>query len=240
MPIESSQIDTMLESLQQKIDYKAKDVSWLRMAVTHSSFKKKNPQLVDGDYERLEFVGDAVLDLVVANMLFDQFPQDDEGHLSRKRASLVCEESLFNIAMRLQLDECLLIDEGEERQGLRTNKRLLSSALEGLIGAIYKDAGTEKAYAWVENLFHTQIDHEFSEHDFVKDYKTRFQELIQEKLKITPVYKMSDVFGPDHQKMFCVQVLVNDVVYGEGTGESKKVAAQMAAEQALKRCENGI
>jgi ribonuclease-3 len=240
MPIDLAQIDSMMGDLQKKIAYVAKDPKWLRMAVTHSSFNKKNAHLVDGDYERLEFVGDAVLDLVVANMLFDQFPKDDEGHLSRKRASLVCEESLYNIAMRLQLDECLLIDEGEERQGLRTNKRLLSSALEGLIGAIYKDGGFEKAYAWVENIFHTQIDHEFAEHDFVKDYKTRFQELIQEKLKITPIYKMSDVFGPDHQKMFRVQVLVNDEVYGEGTGESKKLAAQMAAEQALKRYEDGI
>lgn len=234
-------IDTaaVVENLQVKINYRANNPDWLRMAVTHSSYVKKN-STVKGDYERLEFIGDAVLDLIVADMLFDQFPLDDEGHLSRKRASLVCEESLYNIAMRMQLDECLLLDDAEEKQGLRLNKRLLSSALEGLIGAIYKDSDFATAYAWVKNIFLTQLSKEFAEHDFVKDYKTRFQELMQEKMKTTPTYRMLDVYGPDHHKMFRVQVLVNDEVYGEGSGESKKVAAQMAAEQALKRVEDGI
>lgn len=227
-------IDQMIVQLQEKINYVAKDPKWLQLAITHSSYLKKNSHLVSGNYERLEFVGDAVLDLVVANMLFDKFPSDDEGGLSRKRASLVNEESLYNISMRMKLDECLLLDEAEERQGLRANKRLLASVLEGLIGAIYKDSGFAKASEWVENVYNNHISHEFTDHDFSKDFKTRFQELIQEKLKITPTYQMSDVFGPDHQKMFKVQVLVNDQVYGEGTGESKKVAAQMAAEQALK------
>lgn len=228
----------MVRILQKKINYTAKDPCWLQMAITHSSFLKKNSKECSGDYERLEFIGDAVLDLVVANILFDKFPQDAEGPLSRKRAGLVNEESLYNLSMRLQLDECLLIDEAEERQGLRQNKRLLASVLEALIGAIYKDSGFGVAAAWVENLYRENLSCALEEVDFTKDYKTRFQELIQEKMKITPIYQMCEDFGPDHQKKFRVQVLVGSEICGEGLGESKKVAAQMAAEQALKRYQN--
>src|SRR5688572_12509364 len=103
--------DTVMEALQAKINYVAKDPKWLRMAVTHSSYLKKHPDWCEGDFERLEFVGDAVLDLVVGNFLFDKFPEDDEGDLSRKRASLVNEDALYNLSMRLQLDECLLLDD---------------------------------------------------------------------------------------------------------------------------------
>jgi len=220
-----------IAKLQAVLGYEAKDTQWLIEALTHKSTARKDPEAVNN--ERLEFMGDAVVDMVVADMLFDQFPDDDEGKLSRKRASLVNEESLYNLAMRLQLDEFLVVNEAGT--ALRTNKRLLAGALEAVIGAIYKDSGFEKAYAWVKDLYEQNTDSKFSEHDFAKDFKTRFQELVQEKFKVTPIYKLIGIAGPDHQKQFKVQVMVEDQVYGVGEGESKKVAAQAAAEIALKR-----
>jgi ribonuclease-3 len=220
----------MLEKLQTLINYKATNPHWLEVALTHKSFDR------DGENnERLEFIGDAVIDCVVADILFDKYPDDDEGGLSRKRAALVNEESLYNLAMRLKLDECIQVSGGEAESLLRTNKRILSGSLEAVIGAIYKDAGFATAYEWVRNLYGEQGSTDFSQYDFEKDYKTRFQEIIQEKLKITPVYRQVGISGPDHQKVFTVQVMVGDEVYGEGSGESKKTAAQVAAQAALLR-----
>lgn len=220
----------MVEKLQTLIGYTPKDPTWLQLAMTHKSHNRDA-----ANNERLEFVGDAVIDFVVADMLFERFPEDTEGNLSRKRAALVNEDSLYNLAMRLKLDECLLVTTGEAESQLRANKRLLAGSLEAVIGAIYKDGGFQVAYDWVKALYSENGSYNFSQYDFEKDFKTRFQELIQEKYKVTPNYKLIDIQGPDHQKVFRVQVLVDDQVYGEGTGESKKIAAQVAAEAALKR-----
>jgi len=225
----------MLDRLQEALGYKASDTHWLQVALTHKSFDR------DGENnERLEFIGDAVIDCVVADILFDQYPDDDEGNLSRKRAALVNEDSLYNLAVRLKLDEFLQVSGGEAEALLRTNKRLLAGSLEAVIGAIYKDAGFAAAYEWVKNLYVQGGIVDFSQYDFEKDYKTRFQEIIQDKHKITPVYKLLAISGPDHQKTFSVQVLVGDEVFGEGSGESKKVAAQLAAQAALKRVGDGV
>lgn len=225
----------MLDKLQTNLNYKASDTHWLQMALTHKSFNK------DGENnERLEFIGDAIVDCVVADILFDQYPEDDEGNLSRKRAALVNEESLYNLAMRLKLDECIQVSGGEAEATLRNNKRLLAGSLEAVIGAIYKDAGYAVAFNWVKNLYVQEGIVDFSQYDFEKDYKTRFQEIIQEKFKITPVYKLIGISGPDHQKVFNVQVLVGEDVFGEGSGESKKVAAQAAAQAALAKVNDGL
>lgn len=226
-----------LDRLIQEINYTPNDPNLLRAAITHKSYLKQHSEAVWGDNERLEFLGDAVVDLIIADILFDMFPDDTEGHLSRKRASLVNEESLYNIAMRIRLDDCLLV---EENQSLRTNKRVLSGALEAVIGAIYEDSGFDRAKNWVSDVYHQHASFEFAEHDFARDYKTRFQELIQEKWKVTPNYRLVSLSGPDHAKTFRVQVLVNDEVHGEGEGESKKIAEQMAAQAAMKRFTDGV
>ena len=220
----------MLEKLQSLLNYTPRDPLWLQTAMTHKSHNKEV-----ANNERLEFIGDAIIDFVVADILFERFPEDSEGNLSRKRAALVNEDSLYNLAMRLKLDECLLVTAGEAESQLRANKRLLAGSLEAVIGAIYKDSGFQITYDWVKNLYMQNGIYDFSQYDFEKDYKTRFQEHIQEKFKITPIYKLIGISGPDHQKTFTVQVIVNDKIYGEGQGESKKIAAQVAAEEALKR-----
>lgn len=227
-----------IEHLLANIDYRPKDETLFLRAMTHKSYSKQNGAHALDNNERLEFLGDAVVDMVVGDILFDMFPDDTEGNLSRKRASLVNEDSLYNLAMRLKLDETLLVSENDHGSNLRTNKRLLAGALEAVIGAIFKDGGYPAASAWITELYRNHVNYEFSEHDFAKDYKTRFQEMIQEKLKVTPVYELAKISGPDHQKQFTVHVLVNGQVYGEGTGDSKKEAAQLAAEAALKRMGN--
>lgn len=232
----------LIDKLQTYINYTAKNPVLLQTALTHKSYTKSkfaNPDCRENN-EKLEFIGDAVLDLVVADRLHRLFPQDNEGNLSRKRASIVNEDSLYNLAMILKIDECLLLGEGEDLQGMRYNKRLLASALEAIIGAIYLDQGYEAAHHWLSETFSHYMNEQFSEHDFLKDFKTRFQELAQEKWKATPVYDVRDVGGPDHQKRFYAQVKVKNEVMGEGFGESKKVAAQMAAEAALQRTQSVI
>lgn len=232
----------LIDKLQTYINYKAKNQVLLQTALTHKSYQKSkmaNPECRDNN-EKLEFIGDAVLDLVVADRLHKMFPADNEGNLSRKRASIVNEDSLYNLAMILKIDECLLLGEGEDLQGMRYNKRLLASALEAIIGAIYLDQGFDVAYAWLSETFSHYMNEQFTEHDYVKDFKTRFQELAQEKWKQTPVYDVRDVGGPDHQKRFFAQVKVKHEILGEGFGESKKAAAQMAAESALQRMNNVV
>lgn len=230
-----------LKTLQTQIGYQALNENILLQALSHKSYIKKNPKHPVGNNERLEFIGDAVVDLVIATDLYRIFPEDNEGSLSRKRASLVNEEALYNLAMRLKLDEFILVDDGEGgKNNLRSSRRLLSGTLEALIGAMYEDRGFEAAKVWTQKLFEEQGFYQFSDHDFAKDYKTRFQELIQEKMKVTPSYRTVGFSGPDHQKMFQVEVLVFDEVYGVGEGESKKMAEQVAAENALKRMNNVV
>lgn len=222
-----------IQELQDAINYQANNPSWLYTAITHKSYFKNNKGFNWGNNEKIEFLGDAVLDVIMADILMDTFPDDNEGNLSKKRASLVNVESLSKISLELGLDQFLLIGEGEETQGLRENKRILAGTLEAVIGGIYKDRGFRAAYEWVQTTFRKTLSREFSEHDFRRDFKTRFQELAQEKWKITPVYKVKEVEGPDHKKMFKVEVYVGDDCYGEGSGDSKKSASQQAAEVAL-------
>lgn len=231
----------MLSKLQAQISYQAQNDQLLLQAITHKSFNKRHPQHLVGNNERLEFMGDAVVDLIIADELYKKFPEDNEGSLSRKRASLVNEDSLYNLAMRLKLDEYILVDETENSGlSLKTSRRLLSGCLEAVIGAIYEDRGFIAAQKWVQNLFEEAGYYRFDTHDFEKDYKTRFQEAAQEKYKITPMYRIVSISGPDHQKQFTVEVLLGDEVYGSGIGDNKKMAEQVAAEQALQRIRNVV
>lgn len=225
-----------LKNLQTQLGYQALNENFLLQALSHKSYIKKNPKHPVGNNERLEFIGDAVVDLVIASDLYKIFPEDNEGSLSRKRASLVNEDALYELAMHLKLDDYILVDDGESgKNNLRSSRRLLSGTLEAIIGAIYEDQGFEAAKVWTQNLFEKHGFYQFTDHDFAKDYKTRFQEMVQEKLKVTPSYRTVGFSGPDHQKLFQVEVLVQDEVYGVGQGESKKMAEQVAAENALKR-----
>lgn len=192
--------------------------------------------LVETDNERLEFLGDAVLDLALTECLMRQFPNDNEGSLSKKRASLVNEETLARIAGELRLETLIRLGKGEIKTGGLQKPRILASTLEAVLGAVFQDAGFAPALEVVRKLFETRLDElTTSQVDFKLDYKTRLQEKAQEIHRATPVYKVEVETGPDHDKQFEVSVRIESQVLATGTGRSKKAAEQDAARQALER-----
>ncbi len=225
-----------VKKVEEKIGYTAKDPKWLEQAFCHKSYQKENPDCEHN--EKLEFLGDAVLDLVLSDLLMVKFADDQEGSLSRKRASVVNEDRLCELARKNAMDQFLLIGERETNNNLQENPRIVASVFEAVVGAIYKDSGYEVVYKWVETNFQYLIDQAFSEHDFEKDYKTRFQEWVQENYKTTPRYNLIGQSGPDHDRTFEMEVFVGDESWGKASGTSKKSAAQNAAQQALEKVES--
>ena len=217
--------------VQKKINYQFKEEAWLREALCHKSYNKENPEFPQN--EKLEFLGATVLDLILSDLLMQKYTDDKEGSLSRKRASVVNEDRLSRLGKDRDLDQFLLIGEREAKSSLRSNSRIIASVFEAVVGAIYRDGGFDAAFSWVETIFVPVIDQAFSEHDFEGDYKTRFQEWVQEKYKVTPRYKIVDQSGPDHARTFEIEVFVGEDSWGTATGSSKKMAAQNAAKAAL-------
>lgn len=201
----------------------------LEQALTHKSFSESQV----GHNEKLEFLGDAVLDLVLADALMRRFPDNDEGRLSKKRASLVNEKELSAVALRLGLQEHLRLGKSEIQSKGALKPRLLAGCLEALIGAIYLDAGFQKAQTAAESLFVGSFEREDAETDFSSDFKTRFQEVVQARKKSTPVYRLVTERGPSHARVFEVEVESDGRVWGRAEGSSKKMAEQLAAEMAL-------
>lgn len=222
-----------LKEVQASIGYTATNQEVLFQALCHKSYSKEHPEKPHN--EKLEFLGDAVLDLVVSDLLMKEYADDKEGSLSRKRASIVNEERLFLLGQEKKLDQFLLIGEREAKNNLRENPRIIASTFEAIVGAIYQDKGFSVVYTWVAEVFAPLIKQAFSEHDFESDYKTRFQEWVQEEYKQTPRYKVISQSGPDHKRTFEVEVFVKEESWGVAQGSSKKMAAQNAAKQALER-----
>ena len=221
--------------LEGKLGYSFGDRSVLIQALTHTSYGHENNQsqsLAFRDNERLEFLGDAVLDLVITDLLLESFPNAPEGRLSKMRAAIVNEKTLADIALSLGLNECVLLGKGEERTGGNQKPSILSCTFEALIAAIYLDGGIASVFSVVRNLFESFLE---CESDFVlcRDHKTQYQEFVQAKKKSTPTYHLHRSFGPDHAKTFEVEVKVNGKVTGRATGSSKKEAEQNAARVAL-------
>jgi len=202
-------------------------------ALTHRSFTQEL-KLNMPDNERLEFLGDALLDLWIAEFLMRRFPQDSEGVLSKKRASLVNEEVLAEKAVRLGLDQNLRLGPAEARSGGSAKASLLSDVFEAVLAALYLDQGFQSAQLWLEDVFEGDLTR-CTSLEFEKDYKTRFQEWAQSQLKKTPSYVLLNETGPAHQKQFHVEVRIDEEVWGQGMGMSKKKAEQQAAEVALRR-----
>ncbi len=219
--------------LEQKIGYKFTQKNLLIEALTHRSFRNERGNEMYKDNEKLEFLGDAVVDLALSNILYRRFPKDNEGSLSKKRASLVNEDSLSDLALHLQLDKFLRLGKGEKQSGGLKKPRLLASALEGVFGAMFLDSSYEEVEKFIVHLFESKISEMSLDVDYESDYKTRLQERIQELYKITPVYFVDEESGPDHDKVFCVSVKMGDKVLAQGTGKSKKAADQSAARIAL-------
>lgn len=202
-------------------------------ALTHRSFTQEL-KLTMPDFERLEFLGDALLDCLVAELLMRHYPQDTEGVLSKKRASLVNEEVLATKAINLGLDQQIKLGPAEAKSGGAQKASLLSDVFESVLAALYLDQGFETARMWLEEVFENDLRNSTST-EFEKDYKTRFQEWAQSEKKKTPKYVLLKESGPDHQKHFHVEVRIDDEFWGEGYGMSKKKAEQQAAESALRR-----
>ena len=216
-----------LEELEKALHYRFKNKQLLIEALTHKSYKQPY------NNERLEFLGDAVLDLIVGEYLFTQFPGFDEGKLSKLRASLVNEEGFTRLANHIRLGDAIFLSNAEENNGGRQKPSLLSNAYEAVIGAIYLEAGLEQARTITVTLLEA-VHPDMSLDTLFKDYKTTLQELTQAHFGITPEYKLIGSRGPDHKKEFEVAVLIENREYGRSVGKSKKIAQQEAAGKAIK------
>ncbi|MNK01279.1 Ribonuclease 3 [compost metagenome] len=221
-----------MNELEQRLGYTFKDSSLLKRALTHKSYANELKNNLEHN-EKLEFLGDAVLDLIVGEFLFEKFPQDNEGGLSKKRASIVNEEVLSHMAADMGLSRMLLLGKGEAQTGGSQKPRLLASSLEAVVGAMYLDGGFECARRFLKAEFENVVGRVCGSEDFEKDYKTRLQELVQKNLKETPKYEVLAEEGPPHDRIFAVCVKVRDEVLAEGRGRSKKNAEQVAARCAI-------
>ncbi len=225
--------------LEKKLGYRFRNPSLLKQALVHRSYAHEHPEAVDGDNERLEFLGDAVLSLAMSHLLVEKFPKLDEGALSKIRASLVNEESLAEVGQVLNLGELLLLGKGEERTGGRQKPSLIADAVEAVLGAIYLDGGLDPAFRVVRRFLGSTLDRASGEMDPVqsldKDYKTQLQELTQAHWKETPRYQVVREEGPDHDKTFHVEAYLNGELLASGIGKTKKAAEQAAAREALER-----
>lgn len=225
-----------LTDLELKLDYQFKDSALLDRATTHKSFAYEQNQRRDTNFnnERLEFLGDAVLELALTALLMKRYANDAEGPLSKKRASLVNEDSLCKLALQIELDRSMLLGRGEVKSGGPQKPRLLASTLEAVLGAVFLDSGYDEAARVTERLFSSALDEMRTLGvDYGADYKTRLQELMQETRRVTPSYAVDEESGPDHDKIFVVTVRVENEVLATGTGKSKKAAEQDAARVAL-------
>ncbi len=221
-----------LEEFERKIEYTFSDKSLLVLALTHSSYANEIKKGKHENNERLEFLGDAVLDMVVSEYMYRHFPKMPEGELTKLRAAVVCEGSLAELSRKLGVGRCLLLGKGEESTGGRNRDSILADAFESIIGAICIDGGMEAATKHIMRFMVDQIEH--TKNNFRSlDCKTHLQEVIQKISKVPLKYAIVDEQGPDHNKVFVAEVTHDGRVLGKGSGRSKKEAEQSAANNAL-------
>ncbi len=221
------------EELQTTIGIQFKDASFLRKAFVHRSYLNE----ARGERcsnERLEFLGDAVLSLLTSHFLYQQYPDFPEGTLTNIRSGLVKTTSLATVAQSLALGDLLLLSHGEEESGGRKNTSLLADTFEALLGVIYLDQGLAVAQKFLQTYLFPKAQ-DIVEHKSYIDFKSLLQEIIQEKSRISPTYRVTKSEGPDHAKTFWIEVLAGEKSLGEGTGKSKQEAEQAAAASALEK-----
>jgi len=224
----------MMHTLEPILGYHFKDSALLEEALTHPSISKQHDTGRLFNYERLEFLGDAVLGLVVAELLMERFPHEKEGHLAKRHSALVRGEALDEVARELSIGKYILMTEGEETTGGRTNSSNIENALEAVIGAIYRDSGLEEAGAFIRKHWMTMIE-EMKEPP--KDPKTALQEWAQGRSLPIPVYTVLSAVGPSHAPEFCIEVVVQGIASVQGSGSTKKSAEKEAALKMLKTIE---
>jgi ribonuclease-3 len=223
-----------LNTLQQVLDISFNDRSLLEQALVHNSYSNENPAFTAHSNERLEFLGDAVLGLIIAERLHSGLPRLSEGEMTRLRSSLVRQSCLARIAATISLGNYLYLGKGEEAGGGRNKPKNLAATLEAVIAAVYLDQGPAITREFVLGLFDTELDKVLTQSSG-SDYKSQLQEFTQAKWQLTPTYHLVAAVGPDHDKTFTVEVRIADTVLAKGSGKSKKTAETEAARAALRR-----
>ena len=222
-----------LESVQNNLNYYFKDLELLETALTHSSFANENKMHVSMCNERLEFLGDTVINLVVSQYLYNKYPFYPEGELTKIRAKVVCEPSLAYAAKQIDIGKYLLLGKGEDATGGRERESILADATEALTGAIFLDSDFDTVIKFLLTNFEADIVHAVAKGDLFIDYKTELQERLQKVSKAKIEYIVVKEDGPDHNKLFYMDVMINKDTIGSGVGRNKKEAEQMAAKEAL-------
>ena len=216
----------MIKELETAIGYSFRNITLLQNALAHSSYANERWHDSLKSNERLEFLGDSILGMVVADYLYREFPDRPEGELTRMRADMVCEPSLAQIAHKIGLGQHVLLGKGEEQGGGRNRESILADAVESVIAACYLDGGMDAAKGFIQQFVLTNVPVSKLKN---ADYKTALQELVQQKRNQVLAYKLVGESGPDHDKQFRVELTLNGTVIGAGTGSSKKRAEQEAA-----------
>jgi len=219
--------------IEEKLGYEFQNRQLLKQALSHKSYDYEMTAAQNGNNEKLEFLGDAVVDLILSDLLMKQFPDDSEGSLSKKRASLVNESILAQVAQNLMIHTEVLLGKGEAQSGGQGKPRILASAYEAILGAIFVEAGYPRTRDLVEQHFGERITSVGDREAGADDFKTRLQEEVQALLKVTPVYQLVSESGPPHERLFAVEVKVRGVPITQAQGRSKKIAEQEAARLAL-------
>ena len=222
----------MISDLEKAIGYRFKNISLLQNALAHSSYANERWHNSLMSNERLEFLGDSILGMTVADYLYRNFPDRPEGELTRMRADMVCEKTLATVANQIGLGQHLLLGHGEEQGGGRTRESILADAVESIIAACYLDGGIESAGAFIRSFILCHVPVKQLQN---VDYKTKLQELVQRKKNQVLTYTLVGESGPDHDKSFQVEVSLNGSVVGQGSGRSKKRAEQDAARSAIEK-----
>lgn len=220
-----------IDQLQDNINYKFKNINYLKTALAHTSFVNENKKFKLQSNERQEFLGDSVLSLIVSDYLFKNYSHLPEGKLTKLRASLVCENTLSKFASEISLGNFLVLGNGESGAGGKNKPSILADAFEALIAAIYLDSSFDSASEFVLKFIKNYLNQK--EQNFFIDYKTVLQEIVQKNPDETITYRLVSETGPDHDKQFTIQLLINQNVISKGVAKSKKNAEQLAAKEAL-------
>ncbi|MFQ6122064.1 MAG: ribonuclease III [Dehalococcoidales bacterium] len=223
-----------LVALQQTLGVSFDSLSLLEQAMVHSSYINENPGFTPVSNERLEFLGDAILGFIIAEKLYQDFPDLTEGEMTKLRSALVRRDTLVGVARAIKLGDYLYLGRGEEASGGRHKSANLAGALEAVVAAVFLDQGLTTARDFVSKLFSEQLQ-KVIKPDTASDYKSQLQELIQSRYHLTPAYRLVEALGPDHDRRFTVEVIAGDMVLGKGLGKSKKLAETEAARSALEQ-----
>jgi ribonuclease-3 len=223
-----------LADWQQILGVRFKDTSLLEQALVHSSYVNENPGAAQASNERLEFLGDSVLGMVIADRLYKRYPHHSEGEMTKMRSALICSDTLRNIAESINLGDHIYLGKGEEASGGRHKTANLAGTMESLIAAVFLDQGLEATRDFILRLFGAELE-KLADNDTLIDYKSQLQQLYQSRYKKTPVYHTTETADAKQGRMFVAEVTVDETVLGRGSGRNKKTAETRAARSALEK-----